>query len=102
MEYYQIFSRAAALSPSLWTDPRKVKMMISKANLDPNTVLYMDYGSEEILYHRSMRKIFGDISSQLVQKGVMLESRIVPGGDHSEASWEKQLTFFMRTLLYKF
>jgi len=75
--------------------------MIQKAKLDPHTVLYMDYGSEEMGYHRSMPRIFGDITSLLMQKGVLLESRIVPGGDHSEASWEKQLSFFMRTLLYK-
>jgi len=30
----------------------------------------------------------------------MLESRIVPGSDHSEASWERQIPFFMDTLLY--
>ena len=101
MEYNHVFSRGAALSPSLWTDIRKVKSMINKANLDPNTILYMDYGSEEFGNHRSMRRIYGDITSMLIQKGVLLESRIVPGGDHSEASWEKQLGFVMRTLLYK-
>ena len=101
MEYNHVFSRAASLSPSLWTDPRKVKVMINKASLNPNTILYMDYGSEEIGYHRSMRRIFAEITSLLMQKGVCLESRIVPGGEHTEASWEKQLGFFMRTLLYK-
>ena len=101
MEYNHVFSRGAALSPSLWTDPRKVKTMINKAKLDMNTVLYMDYGSEEMGNHRSMRRIYGEITSLLMQKGVLLESRIVPGGVHSEASWEKQLSFFMRTLLYK-
>ena len=101
MDYNHVFSRAAALSPSLWTDPRKVKSMINKAVLNPNTILYMDYGSEEFSYHRTMRRIYGDVTSQLIQKGVCVESRIVPGGQHTEASWEKQLAFFMRTLLYK-
>ena len=36
----------------------------------------------------------------LLEKGVMLDSRIVPYGDHSEGSWEKQIPFFMNTLLY--
>ena len=75
--------------------------MIQKAKLDSDTVLYMDYGSEEFAYHRNMRRIYGEVTSLLIQKGVLLESRIVPGGEHSEASWEKQLAFFMRTLLYK-
>ena len=101
MDYNYVFSRAAALSPSLWTDPRKVRSMIQKARLDENTVLYMDYGSEEMGNHRQMNRIYADTTSLLIQKGVMVESRIVPGGTHSEVSWEKQLAFFMRTLLYK-
>ena len=28
-------------------------------------------------------------------------SRIVPGGTHSEASWEKQLPFVFHTLMYE-
>ena len=47
MDYNHVFSRAAALSPSLWTDPRKVKSMINKAALNPNTILYMGQG----IYH---------------------------------------------------
>ena len=74
---------------------------VNKAVLNPNTILYMDYGSEEFAYHRTMRRVYSDITSQLIQKGVCVESRIVPGGQHTEASWEKQLAFFMRTLLYK-
>ena len=31
----------------------------------------------------------------------MLTSRIVPWGDHCEASWERQIPFFMSTLLYE-
>ena len=101
MQYNHIYSRAAALSPSLWTDPRKVKAMINKANLDPHTILYMDYGSNEFGNHRNMRRMYGEISSLLMQKGVMLDSRIVPYGEHCEASWERQIPVFMKTLLYK-
>ena len=31
---------------------------------------------------------------------LLLESRIVPDGEHNEASWEKQIPFFMDTLFY--
>ena len=101
-KYNHIFSRAAALSPSLWVAPRKVKEMINRAVLQPDTVLYMDYGSEEMIGHKGMRRIFGDVTSLLIQKGVMVDSRIVPYGEHCEASWERQIPFFMKTLLYKF
>jgi hypothetical protein len=31
----------------------------------------------------------------------MLTSRIVPGGEHCEASWEKQVPLFMPLLTHK-
>ena len=52
--------------------------------------------------HKGMSRIYADINSLLIQKGVMIESRIVPRGEHCEASWERQIPFFMKTLLYKY
>ena len=101
MQYNHIYSRAAALSPSLWTDPRKVKNMITQAKLNRHTILYMDYGSAECKNHKGIRRLYGEVSSMLIQKGVMLNSRIVPYGEHCEASWERQIPFFMKTLLYR-
>ncbi len=100
-EYNSVFSRAAALSPSLWTAPEQVKEMMTRAALDPHTVLYMDYGSEEFGNHPKMLETFGDFSSLVIQRGVMLNCRIIPGGTHCEASWERQIPYFMHTLLYK-
>lgn len=100
LEYNDVFSRAAALSPSLWTDPEGLKRMIRNAGLCGDTVLYMDYGSEELSNHRGMLGQFAEITSELLKKGICLESRVVPGGTHCEASWERQIPFFMQTLLY--
>ena len=99
MDYNRVFSRAAALSPSLWVSPRKVERMIRRAEIGPDTVLYMDYGSEE-LSGREMGRTYGRISESLFEKGVFLTSRIVPHGDHSEASWERQIPYFMDVLFY--
>ena len=98
-EYNHVFSRAAALSPSLWTSPWKLEMMIRRSRIAPGTVLYMDYGSEE-MSGRGMERTFSRISARLLDKKIAITSRIVPGGDHSEASWEKQIPFFMDTLFY--
>jgi predicted alpha/beta superfamily hydrolase len=100
LEYNHVFSRAAALSPSLWVDPERIHKLIRTANLAPDTVLYMDYGSEELANHNDMLRLFSRTSSLLLERGVMLECRIVPGGNHNEASWERQIPFFMNTLLY--
>lgn len=101
MEYNRYFSRAAALSPSIWTNPEKLEKMVRYAALKPGTVLYMDYGSREIKGRFPMTRYFGKLAALLIEKGVMVECRIVPGGSHCEASWEKQIPFFMNTLLYR-
>ena len=101
LEYNRTFSRAAALSPSIWFATKKLSNMITNAKVKPDTVIYMDYGAREIGHHDNMRVQFGRVTTQLLKKKILLESRIVPGGDHCEASWETQIPFFMNTLLYE-
>ncbi len=100
LAYNRYFSRAAALSPSLWTNPAGVEHMIRKTALRANTVIYMDYGSEELKGRAVMAKEFKKVCGMLLDRDIYLTSRIVPHGDHSEASWEKQLPIFMETLMY--
>lgn len=99
--YNQYFSRAAVLSPSLWTNPAEIESMIRNTRIRPNTCIYMDYGSEELRNHFGMKKTFQKITSMLLRKNVYLTSRIVPGGEHTEECWEKQVPFFMGVLLYR-
>lgn len=102
LAYNQVFSRAAALSPSIWTASEKLLNLARHTKLNPDTVLYMDYGSCELKNHSGMRRQFANMTAALMEKRIMLESRIVPGGNHCEASWEKQIPFFMNTLLYQY
>ena len=98
MAYNRVFSRGAALSPSLAFDAGAVAEMIRSASIG-KTVLYMDMGSREM---RSAwaKGVYADTAAALIRKGVLLESRIVPGGIHSEVSWEQQIPFFMDVLFY--
>ena len=41
-----------------------------------------------------------EVMAILLERQVKLDFRIVPGGSHCEASWERQIPFFMQTLLY--
>ena len=100
LAYNHYFSRAAVLSPSLWTNPSEIESMIRNTRIRPNTVIYMDYGSEEMLNHLGMKKEFQKVTSMLLRKNIYLTSRIVPHGEHTEACWEKQVPFFMDILLY--
>lgn len=101
MTYNHVFSRAAALSPSIWFATPQLDQMLCQSPIAPDTVIYMDYGSRELSFHHNMKRQFAKVSSRLLERGILLDCRIVPGGNHNEASWEKQIPFFMNTLLYK-
>lgn len=96
-EYNARFSKAAALSPSLWVCGGTPDFIVNTV-YRKNTVVYCDYGSRELSNHSCQREIFADTCSVLLKKGVNLTARIVKGGTHCEASWEKQIPFFMNAL----
>ena len=96
--YNHVISRAACLSPSLWTDPRKLLDLVGRTNMAPDTTIYMDYGSEELANHPVQKEALMDMSRLLLNKNVNLAFRIIPGGNHSEASWEKQIPIFIDCL----
>ncbi|MCD8326737.1 MAG: alpha/beta hydrolase [Lachnospiraceae bacterium] len=98
--YNQVYSRAAALSPSLWTDSFVLDNMVRDSRIARDTVVYMDYGSKELGNRTRMKRAFQDMAKALMDKNIHLTTRIIPGGTHCEASWERQLPFFMNTLLY--
>ena len=101
LEYNHIYSRAACLSPSIWFARRRINRLVQSAEVTPDTVIYMDYGSREMGNHDAMRAQFAKVTAALLEKRVHLTSRIVPNGDHCEACWEEQIPFFMHILQYK-
>ena len=96
--YNHVFQRAACLSPSLWVDADQVLQMIAGAKLKNDTCIYMDYGSVEIYNHDANAAVLISAVQLLLTKKVDLTFRIVPGGTHCEACWEKQIPIFMDCL----
>ena len=96
--YNHVFQRGACLSPSLWVSPGKVLEVVARAHIRRDTCIYMDYGSEEMFNHAANAEALISTSHLLLTKRVNLALRIVPGGTHSEASWEKQIPVFMDCL----
>ena len=96
--YNKVFQRAALLSPSLWVDPSKLYNMVARANMKFDTTIYMDYGSEEMFNHDGSDDALISMTTLLLKKRANLTFRIVPGGTHSEASWEQQIPVFMDCL----
>ncbi len=99
--YNDVFSRAAALSPSVWFATKKLNHLLKNAPVAPDTVIYMDYGSREMGFHPNMMEQYAKVTSILLERRIWLDCRIVPLGDHCEASWERQIPFFMADLLYQ-
>ena len=97
-EYNHVFQRAACLSPSVWGAPAKLVKLISHANIQNDTCVYLDYGSEEIYNHATTLESLTTLSHLLMTKHINLTFRIVPGGTHCEASWERQIPIFMDCL----
>ncbi len=100
MRYNKVFSRCAALSPSIWFSEDKLDNMFRTARVQRDTVIYLDYGERELGFHPNMAARFGKTVEILLERRLNVTARIVPGGNHNEASWEKQIPFFMNTLLY--
>ena len=99
-EFNSVFSKAAALSPSLWVAPVKLASLIRSAPLASPTAVYLDYGGQELANHDGMLRIFWRTAGLIAQRGAPVTARIVPGGTHCEASWERQIPFFLGALLY--
>ena len=96
--YNHIFQRGACLSPSLWVEPDKIRNLVNRAHIRRDTTIYMGYGEQEMSNHPANQEAITSMAGLLLTKRVNLTLRIVPGGNHSEASWEKQVPIFMECL----
>jgi len=96
--YGDVFTKAACLSPSLWIAPEKILRMIADADVKSDAVIYMDYGSKEMKNHPESEEMLSKTTELLKEKGASVIYRLIPGGTHSESSWEKQIPVFMECL----
>lgn len=98
-KYGEYFSRGAALSPSLWMGGGyTANEFLHNAKFKKQTSLYTDYGSLEFNNHSAQKKAFAEACALFIERGVNLTARIIEGGTHTEASWQKQIPYFMHAL----
>ncbi len=96
--YNHIFQKAACLSPSFWVGKDKVLDIVERAAMTADTGIYIDYGSIELPNHASNSEALISVARYLLTKGVNVALRIIPGGTHSELSWQQQIPKFMEYL----
>lgn len=98
-KYGKYFCGGAALSPSLWVNGGSIADdMLAKAKFVKGTYIYSDYGSKEFVNHDGQRAAFARACGILIEKGAIVTARVIDGGTHSEASWERQIPYFLKAL----
>ena len=75
--FNHVFSRAAALSPSVWLADGRMARLIRRTELLPGTVVYMDYGSREMGNHMGMLRCYMSTGEALMEKGYNPVNQIV-------------------------
>ncbi len=101
LEHNEIFGACAALSPSVELVEKQINEYVNKCKIKNDTVIYMDYGTEEAKDYPGVLKSFSKLAAKLAAKDIMVTMRIIPYAPHSEESWEKQIPFAISTLLYE-
>ncbi len=98
IKFNRYFSRGAALSPAFQISCGKMQETIYESNIAKNTILYMDYGTKDLDLPLALDE-FRDVNYALMEKGVLVTSRVILDGRHSEADWQRQLPYVIRTLM---
>ena len=93
------FSRAAALSPSLWAARGHEAELLKAHPLQPSTRIYMDMGTAEANPKTGFLTGVFRTAQRLTRVGAVVDARIVPDAKHSEAYWEQRIPVFMEYLL---
>lgn len=99
-DYNKIFKKAACISPSFWVSKDWVLHMVEKADMEQDTSIYIDYGSLELPNHPTNSEALFAAARLLLTRRLNVVLKIIPGGDHSESSWEKQIPLFMDFLAF--
>lgn len=94
-KYNGVFSKGAALSPSLWVQGGDMPSFIKSGRYGRDTVIFADYGTREFKKSFAAVKLFCETFSCLAAKGITVTARVVEGGTHCEAAWEREIPQFM-------
>lgn len=104
IRHNDVFSKAGCLSSSISICMRQLYAEIDRANLSPDTRIYLSWGTEEGGSKNGddregyMARTNRAITGRLNDEGVLTALYCQHGGRHCEADWEKQVPAFMNFL----
>lgn len=96
--YNEVFSGAAALSPSLWISPKGMAELIKTHPLAQPTRIYMDMGTGETEESTAPLTAMFEVAKKLSRAGAYVSADVIPGALHREADWEKRIPAFLKYL----
>lgn len=101
IRHNDIFSKAACLSSSISLCMPQLLRLLEESPIDPDTRVYLDWGSREAGNLEGLARMTDcnlTLAHRLAERGASVYPRIIPGGEHCEASWERQIPVFMSYL----
>lgn len=92
-----IYSKALAISPHIIHVMSDLLYDIKCHDIDPDTHIYLSYGSEEMHSKRALVTYTDDVFKiQRAIKNASLSLHIFKGHDHSERSWRKEVPTWLK------
>ncbi len=96
--YPEVFTRIAALSPSIWWDDCVIYRVVEEMDFLPRSSrIWLDTGTNEAGWERAghLRDLLGERGWRLYGD---LQYSEIPGGEHNEASWAARMESVLRYL----
>ena len=88
--YNQYFSKAACISPANSICQKELQEEFFKASISADTRVYFSFGTKEARNVSSRLQQLRWFEDAFSSKGGVCMINVVEGGEHNEASWEKE------------
>jgi len=93
--YNDYFSKAACVSPAYSFCLNELKNDMKNATISADTRVYFSFGTNEIRNVNYIKKTLKFFTDYFDSKNAFSYVNIIEGGNHSEASWEKENPVYM-------
>lgn len=90
IKYNQYFSKAACISPANGICQQQLQEEFNQADISMDTRVYLSFGTKEARDVSSRVKQLDWFKKAFEKKGATAMINVVEGGEHNEASWEKE------------
>lgn len=88
IKYNNYFSKAACISPSISICKKELWQELKEIN--PDTKVYFSFGTNEVYNVEKMKSDLQEFNDYLIKQRADGYINVIAGGNHNEASWEKE------------